>query len=122
MIIQGDSLTVLRTRRAQSVQMCVTSPPYWGLRDYGVAGQIGLEATPEEYVSRMGVNYYSHLLPQKPPILINNSLVTKTCPCGVEFATRARRAKFCDACRPVHKAAAQKRANERLTIRRRQRA
>jgi site-specific DNA-methyltransferase (adenine-specific) len=35
------------------VQTCVTSPPYWGLRDYGVAGQLGLEATPEEYVGRM---------------------------------------------------------------------
>ncbi len=35
------------------VQTCVTSPPYWGLRDYGVAGQIGLEATPEEYVTKM---------------------------------------------------------------------
>jgi len=31
----------------------VTSPPYWGLRDYGVAGQLGLENTPEEYVARM---------------------------------------------------------------------
>ena len=32
------------------VQMCATSPPYWGLRDYGVAGQIGLEPTVGEYV------------------------------------------------------------------------
>jgi len=36
-----------------SVQTCVTSPPYWGLRDYGNADQLGLEATPEEYVARM---------------------------------------------------------------------
>lgn len=35
------------------IQMCVTSPPYWGLRDYGVEGQLGLEKTPEEYVSNM---------------------------------------------------------------------
>ncbi len=35
------------------VQMCVTSPPYWGLRDYGVEGQLGLESTPDEYVSNM---------------------------------------------------------------------
>ncbi|HEX8950083.1 MAG TPA: site-specific DNA-methyltransferase [Dissulfurispiraceae bacterium] len=34
-------------------QTCVTSPPYWGLRDYGVPGQLGLESTPEEYVSNM---------------------------------------------------------------------
>jgi DNA modification methylase len=36
-----------------SVQCCVTSPPYWGLRDYGHDDQIGLEKTPEEYVARM---------------------------------------------------------------------
>jgi DNA modification methylase len=36
-----------------SVQCCVTSPPYWGLRDYGHDGQIGLESTPEAYVARM---------------------------------------------------------------------
>ena len=34
-------------------QMCVTSPPYWGLRDYGVEGQLGLETTPQEYVEKM---------------------------------------------------------------------
>jgi len=37
----------------ESVQCCVLSPPYWGLRDYGVKGQIGLEPTPEEYVATM---------------------------------------------------------------------
>ena len=37
----------------KSVQMCVTSPPYYGLRDYGVDGQLGLEATPEAYVAAM---------------------------------------------------------------------
>lgn len=52
-IIQGDCLEVLRTLPDQHVQMCVTSPPYWGLRDYGVEGQAGLEKTPEEYVSKM---------------------------------------------------------------------
>jgi hypothetical protein len=49
-IIQGHALDVLETLPSASVDMCVTSPPYWGLRDYGVAGQIGLEKTPEEYV------------------------------------------------------------------------
>jgi len=37
----------------ESVQCCVTSPPYWGLRDYGVDGQLGLESTPEEFVASM---------------------------------------------------------------------
>lgn len=54
MIYQGNCLTVLRDRFAdESVQCCVTSPPYWGLRDYGVEGQLGLEKTPEEYVAKM---------------------------------------------------------------------
>lgn len=40
-IIVGDALTVLRDLPGSSVQCCVTSPPYWGLRDYGVPGQLG---------------------------------------------------------------------------------
>ena len=53
MIICGDALTELRKLPDESVNCCVTSPPYWGLRDYGVAGQLGLEKTPEEYVANM---------------------------------------------------------------------
>lgn len=49
----GDSLEVLRTLPDQSVDCCVTSPPYFGLRDYGEAGQYGLERTPAEYVETM---------------------------------------------------------------------
>ena len=49
----GDCLHTLRAMPDASVQCCVTSPPYWGLRDYGHDGQIGLESTPEAYVSRM---------------------------------------------------------------------
>lgn len=52
-ILQGDSLTVLKTLEAESVDCVITSPPYWGLRDYGVGGQLGLEKTPEEYVANM---------------------------------------------------------------------
>jgi DNA modification methylase len=52
-ILQGDCLTVLKTFPDESVDCCITSPPYWGLRDYGVEGQLGLEATPEEYVAKM---------------------------------------------------------------------
>jgi len=52
-VLLGDALDVLRTLPDEHVQMCVTSPPYWGLRDYGVEGQIGLERTPEEYISRL---------------------------------------------------------------------
>ncbi len=52
-ILTGDVRETLATLEPQSVQTCVTSPPYWGLRDYGHAGQIGLEATPEAYVAHL---------------------------------------------------------------------
>jgi DNA modification methylase len=52
-VIPGDCRDVLPTLPAGSVQCCVTSPPYYALRDYGVAGQIGLEPTPDEYVAEM---------------------------------------------------------------------
>ena len=52
-IRQGDALNRLREMSAGSVQCCVTSPPYFGLRDYGTDGQIGVEATPDEYVTRL---------------------------------------------------------------------
>lgn len=49
----GDSLTVLRDLPSGSVDCCVTSPPYFGLRDYGVDGQLGAESSPAEYVENM---------------------------------------------------------------------
>ena len=52
-ILIGDCRDVLRTLPDASVQCCVTSPPYFGLRDYGVAGQIGLEPTPDDFVAEM---------------------------------------------------------------------
>jgi DNA modification methylase len=52
-LFEGDVLKALRRFPAESVQTCVTSPPYWGLRDYGVPGQLGLEPTPDEYVAHM---------------------------------------------------------------------
>ena len=52
-ILLGDAEEQLRALDAHSVHCCVTSPPYFGLRDYGVPGQIGQEDTPEEYISRL---------------------------------------------------------------------
>lgn len=49
----GDALDVLRTMPADSVQCCVTSPPYFALRDYGVAGQIGMEPTLAEFLAKL---------------------------------------------------------------------
>ena len=52
-IYHGDTLKVLKTLPDESVDCIITSPPYWGLRDYGIDGQIGLESTLEEYLNEM---------------------------------------------------------------------
>ena len=52
-IYTGDALDVLRGLPDGSVNCCVTSPPYYALRDYGMDGQIGRESSPKEYVSRL---------------------------------------------------------------------
>jgi len=49
----GDCLDILPTLEAGSVNCCVTSPPYWRLRDYGCDGQLGLEETPEQFIEKM---------------------------------------------------------------------
>lgn len=49
----GDALTVLKGLESESVQSCITSPPYFNLRDYQVENQLGLEASPELYVERL---------------------------------------------------------------------
>lgn len=53
MILQGNAATRLKELPDESVDLCVTSPPYYQLRDYGVEGQIGLESTVEEYIERL---------------------------------------------------------------------
>jgi DNA modification methylase len=52
-ILQGDCVQSLKQLADESVQCCVTSPPYFGLRDYGHDGQIGLEPTPDDYVAKI---------------------------------------------------------------------
>lgn len=52
-IYEGDAEAVLATWPGQFVDLCLTSPPYYQLRDYGVAGQLGMEETPEEYIKRL---------------------------------------------------------------------
>jgi DNA modification methylase len=53
LLLVGEARGVLAGLPEQSVQCCMTSPPYWGLRDYGIPGQIGLETTPAEYVATL---------------------------------------------------------------------
>lgn len=52
-ILQGDCLDILKTLPDESVNCVVTSPPYWALRDYGVEGQLGLEPTFQEYITKL---------------------------------------------------------------------
>lgn len=59
-IYLGDCLDVLQTFPNESINCCITSPPYYGLRDYGVEGQIGNEDTPEEYVQNL-VNVFEEV-------------------------------------------------------------
>jgi site-specific DNA-methyltransferase (adenine-specific) len=54
-IFEGDAARVLARLPSESVQCVVTSPPYWGLRDYGIAGQIGLEQTLPRFIERLVV-------------------------------------------------------------------
>ena len=52
-VLQGDCREVLKTLPDKTFNTCVTSPPYWGLRDYGEDNQLGLEETPQEYVANL---------------------------------------------------------------------
>ena len=52
-ILQGNCLDKLKELPDQSINTCITSPPYWGLRDYGEYKQLGMEDTPEEFVENL---------------------------------------------------------------------
>lgn len=53
LLLEGDALHILTCLPDESVQCVVTSPPYWGLRDYGIGGQIGLETALPQYINRL---------------------------------------------------------------------
>ena len=61
-IYHGDAWELASSLPEQSIHTVVTSPPYWGLRDYGEPGQFGLESTPDEYVARL-VDLFARLRP-----------------------------------------------------------
>ncbi len=52
-VLEGDALTVLKELPAQSFRCCMTSPPYWGLRDYGIDYQVGSELLVQHYVDNL---------------------------------------------------------------------
>lgn len=52
-IVCGSALEILKTFPAESINCCISSPPYWALRDYGIDGQLGLEPTFQEYIAKL---------------------------------------------------------------------
>lgn len=52
-VITGNCVDVLKTMQDNSVHCCVTSPPYWGHKDYGIENQLGIERSPDEYISKV---------------------------------------------------------------------
>ena len=81
----GDSLQVLQTLPDNCMDCCVTSPPYYALRDYGTDGQIGREATPEEYVSRITAVFHEvkRVLTPEGTCWLNIADRRKACACAV---------------------------------------
>jgi len=59
-LYQDDALTAMKRMKDDSIDMCMCSPPYWSLRDYGIEGQLGLEASLEEYVRKLA-SYFHEL-------------------------------------------------------------
>ena len=88
----GDSLAVLKTLPSESVQCCVTSPPYWGLRDYGAEGQIGLEDSPQEHISSLvSVFREVHRVLKNDGVLWGNYGDTYLCQQGIGFNKNVHR-------------------------------
>jgi len=52
-VIWGDALEIMKKIPNESIDMAITSPPYYGLRDYGIKGQLGLEGDPDEYIKKL---------------------------------------------------------------------
>lgn len=77
MIVHGDCRDVLPTLDDRSVRCCVTSPPYWNLRDYGVDGQIGLEESIHDYVETM-VEVFGEVMATKRIRQVQPGLFTPT--------------------------------------------
>lgn len=82
-IYNMDCLEGLKSLPDNCVDCCITSPPYFGLRDYGVAGQIGLEETPEDYVQRL-VNVFAEVIIWHKPNAMPES-VTDRCTKSHEY-------------------------------------
>ena len=91
----GDCLEILKTLPDDSVHCCVTSPPYYALRDYGMEAQIGRETTPKEYISRLTEAVsYTHLDVYKRQDVYNGRLPVHVRCLLDEFANIGQIPKF----------------------------
>jgi len=66
LLLVGDALEELKRLPSETADMCITSPPYWALRDYGVEGQLGLEPTFDNYIEKL-CRIFDEV--RKPPLI-----------------------------------------------------
>ena len=79
----GDAAEILKYLPQGSANMCVTSPPYYGLRDYGIENQIGTEQTPQEYVDRL-----TKVFDEVYRVLMESATVTQGAGKGKDFCRK----------------------------------
>ena len=72
-LLQGDALEMLRTLPDEFINAGITSPPYFGLRNYGIEGQLGLEKTLEEYIANL-VAVFAHFAKLGSPKITKSSI------------------------------------------------
>ena len=75
-IYEGDCIEQLKRLADQSINTCITSPPYWGLRNYQEDKQLGMEDTPEEFISNL-VDVFREVIPLFAKAYQSNSFVEK---------------------------------------------
>lgn len=81
-ILCGDALSKLQELPSATVNCCVTSPPYYGLRDYGIDGQLGLEESPQEYINKLVAIFHEVARVLKPDGTCWINIADSYCPTG----------------------------------------
>ena len=92
-LLCGDSLEVLKTLPSDSVDCCITSPPYYALRDYGEKGQIGLEDSPMEYIDKLVAVFHEVKRVLKPEGTLWLNIADSYCGTGNKGGTPTRRTR-----------------------------
>lgn len=83
----GDCLELLQQLPSESIDCCITSPPYWQVRDFGVEGQLGLETTVQEYISKLSriFDEVKRVLKQEGTCWVNMGDTYASSPAGNRF-------------------------------------